>query len=118
MGYNNNLVLYQKLVGEDGSVRQGVVMVKQPDLFSPQLGAMSSHVFTQPPQNSAVEPRIHSLACWDKFFVLPQLPYRWQHQSGIFWIAPRKLPCLHAELLQDDIRAVHLMIVSLCWSFY
>ena len=30
---------------------------------------MSSHFFTQSPQNFAVEPGIHSLACWDKFFV-------------------------------------------------
>jgi hypothetical protein len=30
--------------------------------------------------------RIHSLACWYKFFVLPQLLYRWRHQSRIFWI--------------------------------
>jgi hypothetical protein len=79
----------QKLLGEDGSVRRGVVMVKQPGLFSPKFGATSSHVFTQSPQNFAVEPGIHSLACWDKFFVLPQLLYRWQQQSGIFWIPPR-----------------------------
>jgi hypothetical protein len=44
----------QKLLGEDGSVRQGV-MVKQPGLFSPKFGATSSHVFTQSPQNVAVE---------------------------------------------------------------
>ena len=68
-GDNSNFVFRQKLVGEDGSVRQGVVMVKQPGLFSPKMGAMSSYVFTQSPQNFAVEPGIHSLACWDKFFV-------------------------------------------------
>ena len=30
MGDNSNFVFRQKLVGEDGSVRRGVVMVKQP----------------------------------------------------------------------------------------
>ena len=69
MGDNSNVAFRQKLAGEDGSVRRGVVMLKQPDLFSPKLGAMSSHFFTQSPQNFAVEPVIHSLACWDKLFV-------------------------------------------------
>ena len=69
MGVNSNFVFRQKLVGEDGSVRRGIVMVKWPGLFSPKLGAMSSHVFTQSLQNFAVEPGIHSLSCWDKFFV-------------------------------------------------
>jgi hypothetical protein len=31
----------QKLLDEDGSVRRGVVMVKQPGLFSPKFGATS-----------------------------------------------------------------------------
>jgi hypothetical protein len=35
-----------------------------------------------------VEPRIHSLAFWYKFFVLPQLLYKWRHHSRIFWIPP------------------------------
>ena len=69
VGDNSNFVFRQKLVGEDGSVRRGVVMVKQQDLFMPKSGVMSSHVFTQSPHNFAVEPQIHSLACWDKFFV-------------------------------------------------
>jgi hypothetical protein len=49
-------------------VRRGDVIVKQPCLFS-QFWATSSHVFTQSPQSIAVEPGIHSLAYWDKFFV-------------------------------------------------
>jgi hypothetical protein len=44
-------------------VRRGVVMVKQPGLFLPKFGAATSHVFTLSPQNMAVEPGIHSLAC-------------------------------------------------------
>jgi hypothetical protein len=72
-------------------VRWAVVMVKQPGLFSPKFGATFSRVFTQSPQNVAVEHGIHSLACWDKFFVISQLLYRWRHQSGIFWIPPRVL---------------------------
>jgi hypothetical protein len=82
-------VFCQKLLVEDGSVRRGVVMVKQPGLFSPKFGATSSHVFTQSPQNVAVEPGIHILACWDRCFALPQLLYRLRHQSGIFWKLPR-----------------------------
>jgi hypothetical protein len=44
---DSHFVFRQKLLGEDGSVRRGVVMVKQPDLFSPKFGATSSYVFTQ-----------------------------------------------------------------------
>ena len=69
MGDNSSFVFRQILVGEDSSVRWCIVMVKQPVLFSPKLGTMSSHFFTQSPQNFAVEPGIHSLACWDKFFM-------------------------------------------------
>jgi len=69
VGDKSNFVFRQKIVNEDGSVRRGVVMVKQLGLFSPKLGAMSSQVFTQSPQNFAVEPGIRNLACWDKFFV-------------------------------------------------
>jgi hypothetical protein len=35
------------------------------------------------------------VACWDRCFALPQLLYRWRHQSGIFWIPPRTVP-LHS----------------------
>ena len=69
MGDNSHFVFRQKLVGEDGSVRRCVVMMKQPGLFLPKLGTKSSHFFTQSPQNFAVELGIHSLACWDKFFM-------------------------------------------------
>jgi len=69
VGDDSHFVFRQKLLGEDGSVRQGVVMVKQPGLFSLKFVAMSSHVFMRSLQNIAVEPRIHSLACWNKLFV-------------------------------------------------
>jgi hypothetical protein len=55
---DSHFVFRQKLLGVDGSVRRGVVLVKQPCLFSPKFGATSSHVFTQSPQNFAVEPGI------------------------------------------------------------
>jgi len=58
VGNNSKFVYRQKLVGKDRSVRCGVVMVKQPGLFSPTVGAMSSHVFMQSPQNFVVEPGI------------------------------------------------------------
>jgi hypothetical protein len=88
-GDDSHLLFRQKLLGEDGSVRLGVVMVKQPGLFSPKFGATSSRVFTQSPQNFAVKHGIHSFTCRDRCFALPQLLYRWRHQSGIFFIPPR-----------------------------
>ena len=81
-------------MGEDGSVRRGVVMVKQPGLFSSKLGAISSHVFMQSPQNFSVEPGIHSVACWDKFFLHNPHDVKESgdhalkiafHLSGLFW---------------------------------
>jgi hypothetical protein len=69
MGEDSRFVFRQKQLDEDGNVRRCVVMVKQSGLFSPKFGAMSSHVFTQSTQKVAVEPEIHSSACWDKFFV-------------------------------------------------
>jgi hypothetical protein len=45
-GNDSHFVFRQKMLGEDGSVRRGVVMVKQTGLFSPNFGATSSHVFT------------------------------------------------------------------------
>jgi hypothetical protein len=47
------------------------------------------HIFKQSPQNVAVEPGIHSLASWDRWFAIPQFLYRRRHQSGIFWMPPR-----------------------------
>jgi hypothetical protein len=44
---DRHVVFRQKLLGEDGSARRGVVMLKQPGLFSPKFGATSSHVFKQ-----------------------------------------------------------------------
>jgi hypothetical protein len=86
VGDDSHFLLNQKLLDVFGSVSRGVVMMKQPGLFSLKFGATSSHVFTHSPQNIAVKSRIHSLACWDECFALPQLPCRWRHQSGIFWI--------------------------------
>jgi hypothetical protein len=71
VGEDSYFVFRQKLLGEDESVRGGVVMVTQPALFSPKFGATSSHIFTQSPRNVALEPGIHSLACWDRCFALP-----------------------------------------------
>ena len=94
MGDNSNFVFCQRLMGKDGSVRRGIVMVKQPGLFSPKLGVMSLHFFTQSPQNFTVEPGIYSSACWDKFFVHNSLDVKESddhaleiafHLSGLFW---------------------------------
>jgi hypothetical protein len=76
-------------------------------------GATSSHVFTQSLQHVTAEPRIHSLACWDLCFTLPQLLCRWRHQSGIFWIPPRMLSLLHKTVL---FYVLHSHILSLCSS--
>jgi hypothetical protein len=59
VGDGSHLVLRQKLLGDDGSVRRGVVMVMQSLLFLPRFEATSSHVFKQSPQNVVVEPGIH-----------------------------------------------------------
>ena len=94
MGDDSHFVFRQKQLGEDESVRLGVVMVKQPDVLSPKFGATFSHVFTQSLQNVAVEPGIHSLACWVKFFVHNPLDVKESddhardtpfHLSGLFW---------------------------------
>jgi len=94
VGDDSHFVFHQKLVGEEGSVRQGIVMVKQLGLFLPKFGATSSHVFTRSPQNISVEPEIHSLAFWDKFFVHNPLDVKESddhvldiafHLSGHFW---------------------------------
>jgi hypothetical protein len=50
VGDDSHLVFRQKLQGDDGSVRRGIVMAKQPGLFSPKFVATSSQVFTQSPQ--------------------------------------------------------------------
>jgi hypothetical protein len=47
VGDGSYFVFCQKVLGEDGSVRWGVVMVKKPGLFLPKFRAMSLHVFTQ-----------------------------------------------------------------------
>jgi len=94
VGNNSNFVFCQKLVGEDGSVRPGVFIVKQPDLFSPNLGSMSSHFFTQSKQNFAVEPGIHGSVYWDTFFLHNPLDVKESddhgleialHLSDLFW---------------------------------
>jgi len=94
MGNDSHFVFRQKLLGEDGSVKWGVVMVKQPGLFLPKFGVTPSHVFMQSPRNIAVEPRFHGLACWDKFFVCNPLNIKESDDhaldiafqlSGLFW---------------------------------
>jgi hypothetical protein len=57
VGDDSHLAFRQKLLGEDGGVRRGVVVVKQPCLFLPKFGATSSHVFLQSQKNVAVEPK-------------------------------------------------------------
>jgi hypothetical protein len=87
-------------------------MVQQPGLFSPKFGATSSHVSTQSPQKVAVGPGIHSLACWDRCFALPQLLYWWQHQSGIYWI-PLVCCLSHILALQKScIASVDVIFIS------
>ena len=66
-GDNSNFVLRQILLGEDGSVRRGVVMVKQPGLFLPKFGAMSSHVF------HAVAAKLRSRTWNSQFGLLGQI---------------------------------------------
>jgi hypothetical protein len=51
-GDDRHFSFCQKLLGEDGSVRQGVVTVKYPGLFSPNFRVTSLCVFTQSLQKS------------------------------------------------------------------
>jgi hypothetical protein len=53
------------------------------EVARPVLAKVCGEVFARFHAKVTVEPGIHSLACWDKFFVLPQLKYRRRHQSGI-----------------------------------
>jgi len=99
VGDNSNFVFRQKLVGEDGSVRRDVVMVKQPGLFSPKLGTMSLHFFTQSPQNFARWLAKHGSPTIYWCFALPQLLYRWRHQSWKFWINPCSWYWEHVKFL-------------------
>jgi hypothetical protein len=87
-GCDSHLLFRQKLVGEDGNVRRRVVMVEA-GLFSPKFGETSSQVFTQSPQNVAIEPGIQSFTCSDRCFAPSKLLYRWRHKAGIFWIPSR-----------------------------
>jgi hypothetical protein len=41
VGDDSHFMFRQKLLGEDGIVRRGVVMLKQPGLFSPKVEVMS-----------------------------------------------------------------------------
>jgi hypothetical protein len=50
MGDDSHVVFgKKKFQGKKGSVRRRVVVMQQPVLLSPKLGAKSSHIFTQPP---------------------------------------------------------------------
>jgi hypothetical protein len=66
---DSHFLFQQKLLGEDRSLREGIIMVKRSGLFTPNFTVTSSHIFTKSLQNITVEPGIHSLACSDKFFV-------------------------------------------------
>jgi hypothetical protein len=95
-------LIRQKVLGEDGSVRRGrcydeaarsVLAKVRGDVFA-RFHAVAAKV--------AVEPGIHSVAFWDRCFALPQLLYRWQRQSGIFWIQPLILTCVLCVDLRID----------------
>jgi hypothetical protein len=49
VGNDRHVVFGKKFRGEKGSVRQCVVMMRQPVLLSQKFGAKSSHIFTQLP---------------------------------------------------------------------
>ena len=89
-------------MGEDGSVRWGIVMVKQPSLFYGEaarsvLAKFWGDVFTHfhaITGKVTLEPGIHILACCDKFFVHSPFDVKESddhagdiafHLSGLFW---------------------------------
>jgi hypothetical protein len=120
VGNDSHLVFRQKLLDEYRSVRRGVFMVEHPGPFSPKFGATPSHFFTQSPQNVAVERGIHSLACWDRCFALPQRLYSWRHQSGIFWIPPRRciLYMLVVGIITRKFTVILLALIAKYFSRY
>jgi hypothetical protein len=67
VGDDRQFLFCQKLLGEIGSVRRGFVILKQPGVFSPKFGAISSQDLMHSPQNFAVESGIYGLAYLDKF---------------------------------------------------
>jgi hypothetical protein len=48
-GDDSHIVFGQKLSGEEGSVRQCIVMMQQPALLLPKFGVKSLYIFTQSP---------------------------------------------------------------------
>ena len=69
MGDDRHFVFRQKLLGEDGSVRWGCHGEAARYVLAKVWGNVFAHFHAVAPQNVTVEPRIHILACWDKFFV-------------------------------------------------
>jgi hypothetical protein len=61
VGDYSHYVFRQKLLGEDGSVRRCVTIVKQSGVFSPKFEATSSRVYTRSPKN--VWPVVTNLLC-------------------------------------------------------
>jgi tRNA U34 2-thiouridine synthase MnmA/TrmU len=63
------LFFCQRFLGEKQSVKRFVVVMQQPVLLSPKLGAKSSNVFTQSPKNATIACGIDCLALQDEVFV-------------------------------------------------
>jgi hypothetical protein len=107
---DSHFLYRQKPLDEDGSVRRGVAMVKQPGLFSPKFArfhavAAKCRTITRNSQFGLLGPVLRA-----------QLLYGWRHQSGIFWIPPRNFLynfCLnisHSKYIERD------MINNVYWS--
>jgi hypothetical protein len=88
-----------------------------------KFGNTSSHVFTQLPQNVAVEPGINSLAFWERCFALPQLLYRWRepvrnildYDSYLVFVDCRRCLCEGLTLAsQGNSSQVILMVWIAC----
>jgi hypothetical protein len=88
---DSHFVFRQKLLDEDGSVRRGRCHGEAPSSVLAKVRGDVFERFHAVAAKVAVEPVIHSLACWDRCFGLPQLLHRWLHQSGIFWIPPSNI---------------------------
>ena len=82
MGDDSHFVFHQKLLGEDGSVRRGVVMVQQPKFEATSLHAKHcSRTWNS------------QFGLWDKFFVHNPLDVKGDdhafdiafHLSGLLW---------------------------------
>lgn len=91
---DRQVVFSPKAYGEQGNVRQCIVVLWWLILLSPNFRTMYLHTFMQVLQNITIKGGIYCLACWNKFFVHTHLMSKKNdehshhfdlHLSCLFW---------------------------------